>query len=283
MSGGFIEPKIPAESAERPAQPATARTGVLTRLTARQEGRLRAHLDERLAALERDERTHNFTSLPALLTRLSPLLQLILQIPPFPPSSYLRTSYLLTLTGVIPNYLSSLPLLPPGVARRAETDEQAQEEAGRVLRLVLAFLREVDRGWEAVLGGKGWVPPEKAVKRENGEDGEADGEAAGEDEGVLVGGKPVKVDFGGQVDQTERIRLRSIILSGREKMLAWAGTYGSFPGSSLPSSTPASEAPIAGSGTSDGGASSTEGWETEILNMWDGALELLSEADLSGA
>jgi hypothetical protein len=75
--------------------------------------------------------------------------------------------------------------------------EQAETEAGRVIRDVLGFLAEVERGWIAVLGGQGWVmdeEEEESVKEEGGEASEVRRRL----------GHGVPVDFAGSVGQTER-------------------------------------------------------------------------------
>ncbi|WVQ73728.1 hypothetical protein IAR50_003308 [Cryptococcus sp. DSM 104548] len=282
MSGGFITPSVTSDDIAKDADnpQGSGEQQVLTRLTPKQEARLRTHLDDRLASLERDERTFKLKSIPSLLGRLSPLLQLILQIPPFYPFDHLRTSYLLTLTAVIPTYISALPLIGGSDILRGDDDEDdavvgeqdeqelEQKQAGRVLRAVLAFLKEVDRGWLAVLDGQAWSPPPSAHTRSDGTStGAKDWEAT-----VFLGGTPVKVSYAGQVDQTERTRLRSIILTGRSKMLAWARGYGSFPGSSLPGSA-ATPISLEGSDADD----EDEEWEMDILNMWNGTLEAVSQ------
>ncbi|ODO09391.1 hypothetical protein I350_02991 [Cryptococcus amylolentus CBS 6273] len=283
MSGGFVTRSGSLEQVKRDRDSATESGGVqiLTRLTPKQEARLRTHLDDRLASLERDERTFKLKSLPSLLSRLSPLLQLILQIPPFHPFDHLRTSYLLTLTAVIPSYISALPLIGGSdilsddkdgeEAQEGDQEELEQKHAGRVLRAVLAFLKEVDKGWLAVLNGEAWSPPPSAFARSD----EADSGEQDWEKNVLLGGTPVKVSYAGQVDQTERTRLRSIILTGRSKMLAWARGYGSFPGSSLPGSA-ATPISLGGSGA---GEKEDEEWETDILNMWNGTLEAVAQGE----
>ena len=64
-----------------------------------------------------------------------------------------------------------------------------------------------------------------------------------------------------------RTRLRSIVVASREKMLAWARMYGDFPGSSLPGEP---DDPLTSTQLSAGD------WETEILGMWNGILDVLS-------
>lgn len=141
----------------------------------------------------------SFGSLPQLIGRICPLLQLILQIPAPEPFGSLRISYLLTLTGAIPSYITSQPLLSPqetlksippqllpfGEGRDArdggstplsvklENDPRSpgtvsdisaalaslepEAIASRTLLALLALLRLLDEGWQAVLRGEGWV------------------------------------------------------------------------------------------------------------------------------
>lgn len=136
-----------------------------------------------------------FGSIPLLLDRLFPLLHLTLQIPARTPWADLRVSYLLNLTGFLATYVTSMPLLTSGAMRRK--GKEAEYEAGRVMRDVLGFLAEVERGWMAVLGGQGWVMDEneeEGVKEEEGEEGEVRRRL----------GHGVPVDFAGSVGQTER-------------------------------------------------------------------------------
>lgn len=112
-----------------------------------------------------------FGTLSALLQRLKPILSLILQIPPVEPWSQLRISYLLTFSGSVPSYITSLPLVTP----RGD-----DEEAGEVMLENLDFLQKVDNGWRVVLRGNGWVVDQ------NGK------------------GVAVRVPYAGSVGQTER-------------------------------------------------------------------------------
>ncbi|WWC87763.1 uncharacterized protein L201_002655 [Kwoniella dendrophila CBS 6074] len=252
---------------------------LVNRLTPRQEEKLRTYLDEKLSGLERDERTHKLGPLPELLARLSPLLQIILQIPPFKPFSSLRISYLLTLTSVIPIYMTSLPLLSAG----HRTNNNVQKEAVRVIESVLKILKEVESGWLAVLDGEGWIPP-----RIDHRDRTSDNSSTKEDtsdclDGLIIGGKSLKVEFGDQVDVTEKIRLKSIILSSKSRLLAWSRTYGNFDdvGSSLPgSSVPITHESKPHEDSYQRGKRSTSkeaGWEEEVLTMWNKLLDHLAQ------
>ncbi|WVW80028.1 hypothetical protein I302_102001 [Kwoniella bestiolae CBS 10118] len=234
---------------------------LIKHLTPRQEERLRTFLDERLSGLERDERTHKLGPVPQLSSRLSTLLQIILQIPPSPPFASLRVSYLLTLTSVIPLYITALPLLSTG----HRTQQEAQEEAASVIEGVLGLLKEVENGWLAVLRSDGWIPPRTQLDEK--------GDSEGARSHLIFGGKSVEVEFGGQVDITEKIRLKSIVMSSRSRLLAWSRPYGNFdcPGSSLPDEETEPQ-----SDTNTVVATHSGGWEEEVLLMWNNLLEVLS-------
>jgi hypothetical protein len=157
------------------------------------------------------------------------------------------------------NYITSLPLLSDheGVASR-------EEQAGQVMQDTIDFLNEVDMAWRTVLRGNAWV-----VDPSNPESGKA-----------------VRVNYAGTVGQTERsvlillkvmcvwadirIRLRSIVMTGRAKILAWARSYGSFPGAALGSN---------GAQTPTRNAIPTGDWEMEIMGLWNGILDSLSRAE----
>lgn len=191
----------------------------------------------------------------------------------------MRTSYLLSLTGGIPVYITQLPLVDARdpLADDADLDDGASavsvgtsgtmREAETTLRRLLHFLREVDCGWVAVLSGEAWVV-------EHGR------------------GRAVKVGFGGQVGATERlvtsdkpvtglnrlhsIRLRSIMISARQRLVAWARQYGDFKGETLNA-----EHDIAAKESQDrpAAAASDWDWEMEIRRMWNGTAELLTDLD----
>jgi hypothetical protein len=195
MSGGFIPPPsshvLPDKIDGGDKKPDIGPEPLL-RLTSRQEGRLRDHLDGRLTDLERDSKTQcvsalplpsvsssfsGFGSLEALLIRLRPILRLILQIPPVEPWSSLRTSYLLAYTGSMINYITSLPLLSQ------DHDSNHEEQAGQVMQDTIDYLNEVDNAWRTVLRGNAWVV----------------------DPSQPESGKAVRVDYAGTVGQTERL------------------------------------------------------------------------------
>jgi hypothetical protein len=67
-----------------------------------------------------------------------------------------------------------------------------------------------------------------------------------------------------------RTRLRSIVITGRAKILAWARSYGSFPGAAL--GTNGAQTPLRSN-------IQLGEWETEIMGMWNGILDMLSGGD----
>jgi len=115
------------------------------------------------------------------------LLSVILQIPPLDPSASLRVSYFLRFTG---DFMDTLP----GYGVPAST-------AGDTLDDLVSFLNQLDKGWQAVLSSQRWDPVSHSGVSMTG---------AGS--GALS--KPVNT--------TDKIRLRSIIMSGREGIDQWA-------------------------------------------------------------
>ncbi|KAJ6606114.1 hypothetical protein DFH09DRAFT_896160 [Mycena vulgaris] len=166
-------------------------------LSARQERRLIAFLDERFLALMRGFKmrsqaqpepasppTANPTSalalgtLPAFLAAATPLLALVLQIPPGP----LRTAYLLRLTHDV---LGGVP----GYAAPAEG-----------IALLLDWLDDLDQGWVCALQRRAWDP--------------------------VRGAGAVAAAAAGAVGQTERTRLRGLLLGGAAGLEEWLAQTG---------------------------------------------------------
>ncbi|CAK9787141.1 unnamed protein product [Cutaneotrichosporon oleaginosum] len=210
-------------------------------LSAAQEAALRAYLDAAQLGLERDERKHRLGPLSALLARLAPLLQAILQIPAREPWASARAAYLLAYTANAARYIPQLPLL--SVDEDADEDEETlAQRAGEVMLALLDLVGEIERGWVAVLRGEGWRA------------------------GVEGPGEAVRVEGGSGVEQTAKVRLRSIVELAREKMLLWARPYGDFGGTAM-------------GPDGDEGEVHTEqertGWERQIVDMWKGILEEL--------
>ena len=200
-----------------------------------------------------------------LIPRLVSLLTLILQIPPPEPWGSLRVDYLLTFTGSIMGYITSLALIDlsrPGRRKHdkiangnPDDDEQdadwEEKQAGVVMTQLLHFLDSVDLGWRAALRGDGWIV-------ENGK------------------GNSVPVAFGARVGATERIRLKNIVISGREKLLAWARTYGDFSAKAI-----ADLAESDATGEVVSGKEVGLEWEVEVVRMWNGTLEALADLDFA--
>ncbi|KIK96675.1 hypothetical protein PAXRUDRAFT_825694 [Paxillus rubicundulus Ve08.2h10] len=138
----------------------------------------------------------SLTKLPTLSTYLEAmqhLLAFVLQIPPIDPSGPLRTTFLLRLTGDVMN---SVPGYLPDIYD---------------LQRLLDFLDDLDQAWVTVLKSQVWDP------------------SAGEGVDLFVSvemiepGKPIRST---PVSQTERTRLRSLLVTGTEGLEEWLGTPG---------------------------------------------------------
>jgi hypothetical protein len=98
-------------------------------------------------------------TLDALIRRLEPLLELILQIPPIDPTSALRIAYLLRLTAGLALWITGYPLTGPSVEQDGPPRRHitaSQEERDAAMEDLLDLLDELDRGWQAVLKGEAW-------------------------------------------------------------------------------------------------------------------------------
>ncbi|KAI6151282.1 hypothetical protein BKA82DRAFT_140500 [Pisolithus tinctorius] len=134
----------------------------------------------------------SMTRLPTLssyLNAMQTLLAFILRIPPVDPSTPLRTTFLLRLTGDIMNSVTGYP---PDMAD---------------FRQLLDFMDDLDQAWVAVLRSQIWDPTK------------------GEGVDLIV---PVDLmQFGNTtiqstpVSQTERTRLRSLLLTGTAGLEEW--------------------------------------------------------------
>ncbi|PAV23429.1 hypothetical protein PNOK_0049700 [Pyrrhoderma noxium] len=167
-------------------------------LSLKQERRLIEYVDERFLEITRNykKRTQLSSTLRTLdlyLSETHTLLSIILQIPPISRSqASLRTTLLLRLTGdalmAIPNY-----------------NIQDDIDIDGILRLLLAWLDDLDRGWSAVLRRQVWDPEQRKgyiipIKSENSDNSVTEISA---------------------VNQTERTRLRSLIVSGTAALEEW--------------------------------------------------------------
>ncbi|KAF7324462.1 hypothetical protein MSAN_01250500 [Mycena sanguinolenta] len=163
-------------------------------LTARQERRLTNFLEDKFLELtrgykKRSEPTTHLPTLPLYLDAAQAILAMVLQIPPVDPSTSLRTAYLLRLTNDV---LASVP----GYSADSSNIEN-----------LLDWLDDLDQAWLMVLQAQVWDP-------ENGPaDLVIDAEAA------ATGTKS------SPVTQTERTRLRSLLIGGSATLEEWlAGT-----------------------------------------------------------
>ena len=135
-------------------------------------------------------RSQPSTTLPTLVAYLSaahPLLALILQIPPIDPQAALRSSLLLRLTGEV---MSSITGYQPTVDS---------------LPLLLSWLDELDRGWLAVLQSQIWDPDT----------------CMGVDFIIPSDSSEASSIHSSPISQTDRTRLRSIIVSGTSALEEW--------------------------------------------------------------
>lgn len=152
--------------------------------------------------------TSPLQTLPSYLSLATPLLSLILQIPPLTPSSIsLRTTFLLRLTGDVMGAIV-------GYKPRVED-----------LDGLLEWVGVLDVGWEGVLRG---VPWEAAILSGSGESGIRSREVVGDDGMVVDGGggggqsgpdgerERVKV-----ITQTEKTRLKSLLITGAARIDEW--------------------------------------------------------------
>ena len=131
-------------------------------------------------------------TLSAYLTETHTLLSFILQIPPVDPSASLRITLLLRLTGEV---MSSIPGYKPDVQTLAQ---------------LLDWLNDLDNAWLAVLRFQAWDPEARTgvdvVITPPPEDADADAY-------IPPTSSPM--------NQTERTRLRSLLVTGTADMEEW--------------------------------------------------------------
>ena len=131
----------------------------------------------------RADPSSNLQTLSSYLEATHHLLSLILQIPPVDPSTPLRTTLLLRLTSDV---LSSVPGYGPALEPTA-------------LPLLLSWLTDLDAAWLAVLRAQAWDP-----SHSRGVDA------------LLPEGKRSS-----RPSQTERTRLRSMLIGGTDALEEW--------------------------------------------------------------
>ncbi|KAL0947726.1 hypothetical protein HGRIS_013811 [Hohenbuehelia grisea] len=160
-------------------------------LSSKQERRLVTYLEDQFLELtrgykKRSEPSTTVPTLPTYLEAAQKLLALVLQIPPIDPSTALRTAFLLRLTNDV---LSS-------VSGYAPTQD--------ALPCLLDWLDDLDQAWVAVLQSQVWDP-------ESG---------AGTDLVVPVDDAAAGVRSS-PVSQTERTRLKSLLLGAAANLEEW--------------------------------------------------------------
>ncbi|KAF8191656.1 hypothetical protein K438DRAFT_1591069 [Mycena galopus ATCC 62051] len=167
-------------------------------LTVKQERRLANFLEDKFLEMtrgykKRSEPTTHLPTLPLYLDAAQAILALVLRIPPVDPSTSLRTAYLLRLTNDV---LSSVP---------------GYSADGSNIPILLDWLDDLDQAWLMVLQAQVWDP-------ENGPtDLVIDAEAA------ATGTKS------SPVTQTERTRLRSLLIGGSATLEEWLAGAGPAP------------------------------------------------------
>ncbi|KDQ59806.1 hypothetical protein JAAARDRAFT_126581 [Jaapia argillacea MUCL 33604] len=202
-----MEPDLPTTTPSPPVETVgtdhsskPVRSHIRPPLSPAQERRLIDNLDERFLDITRafKKRTLPSSILPTLqsyLTATHTLLSLILQIPPLTRTSIsLRTTLLLRLTGDV---MTCFAGYPPVVGSLAP---------------LLQWMDELDRGWLAVIRGQGWnleehtgfdIPPLPNIPSPNAE----------------INPNPTSPTS--TMSQTERTRLRSLLITGTQTMEEW--------------------------------------------------------------
>ncbi|KAK1229331.1 hypothetical protein PQX77_007620 [Marasmius sp. AFHP31] len=131
------------------------------------------------------EPTSNVRTLPEYLQATGATLSMILQIPPFDPSTSLRTAFLLRLTNEV---FASIPGYPPSLGALPDLAD---------------WLDDIDQAWIVVLRLQVWDRNEGV--------------------GVTVD-LPANSDLkSSPMNQTERTRLKSLLVGGMEMLEDWIG------------------------------------------------------------
>ncbi|KAJ7348851.1 hypothetical protein DFH08DRAFT_697666 [Mycena albidolilacea] len=171
-------------------------------LTARQERRLADFLEDQFLELtrgykKRSEPSTHLPTLPLYLEAAQKILAMVLRIPPVDPSTSLRTAYLLRLTNDV---LASIP---------------GYSADGASIQLLLDWLDDLDQAWLMVLQAQVWDP----------ENGPADLVMDAEAAATGTRSSPVT--------QTERTRLRSLLIGGSATLEEWLTVTRPTPGTIL--------------------------------------------------
>ncbi|KAI5452204.1 hypothetical protein NCC49_001139 [Naganishia albida] len=187
---------------QREYQPRSSR-----KLTAAQQAILEEHLEEQFRNLDRDynKRTDPNSAIPTvdilLSKRLTSLLSLILAIPPIPPTQHLQVAFLLRFTSAAREWIAGYPLQWPDWYTANSNTGAAfapEEQAQNTITLLLEFLRKLDAGWRRVLLPQ--ISTEMPVN--------------------TSATSPAP-----SLTATEKIRLRSCVMSIRQTLLRWLARY----------------------------------------------------------
>ncbi|KAF9009667.1 hypothetical protein BDQ17DRAFT_1274673, partial [Cyathus striatus] len=218
-----MAPEIP-----RPLEPPIETNGSIPKkplrtrpLTSAQERRLTTYLDEKFLELtrgykKRSQPTSSVKTLHAYLSAARHLLSFILQIPPVDPSTSLRTTYMLRLTGDVLGAVCGYPLTasptapedltedamdtsPDSTMPNVNTPAALEADPRSTLTELIDFLDDLDQAWLAVLQRQLWDPDE----------------GTGVDLVLDVTYKSTPLT------QTDIARLRSIIVGGEEVLEVW--------------------------------------------------------------
>ncbi|KAJ3966133.1 hypothetical protein EV361DRAFT_596353 [Lentinula raphanica] len=166
-------------------------TSSIRPLSPKQERRLVVFLDNEFLELtrgykKRSSQTSHLPTLEAYLQAAQRILRLILQIPPVDPSTSLRIQLLLRLTNEV---LTCIPGYPPN------SDS---------LPIAMDWLDDLDQSWAAVLQAQVWNPTE----------------GIGEDL-IVDAGDVARGIKSTPMSQTERTRLKSLLLGGVATLEEW--------------------------------------------------------------
>ncbi|KAI0085946.1 hypothetical protein BDY19DRAFT_386590 [Irpex rosettiformis] len=161
-------------------------------LSRAQERKLMEYVEDHFLEITRNFKKRSDVSstlqtLSSYLTATHTLMSIILQIPPVNPSGSLRVTLLLRLTG---DALSAIPGYKPDV---------------ETLPTLLDWLNDLDRGWLAVLRSQVWDTKSRTGIDISGEDSSS---------AQIPLQSPT-------MSQTERTRLRSLIIGGTSTMEEW--------------------------------------------------------------
>ncbi|KAF7791055.1 hypothetical protein EIP86_002015 [Pleurotus ostreatoroseus] len=161
-------------------------------LTSSQERKLLDYIEEKFLNVtrnfkKRSDPSSTLQTLSAYLTETHALLSFIMQIPPVDPSASLRTSLLLRLTSEVMNSITGYK---PDV---------------QTLPQLLDWFNDLDNAWLAVLRFQAWDTDTR-----EGKDVVID---SSEEDGPSFTSSPIS--------QTERTRLRSLLVTGTASMEEW--------------------------------------------------------------